>query len=256
MYLNCLGENGFIPDLDSVSKETWQRCRLLFICSPGNPTGAVLNLDFYRQVLELSDRYDFIIAADECYSEIYFDEDHPPLGFLQAANQLGRDDFHNCVVFHSLSKRSNAPGIRSGFVAGDATLIQQFLRYRTYHGCAMSPYTQQASIAAWQDENHVADNRRWYREKFTAVIDTLKPVLDVSLPDAGFYLWPELPISDTEFAKCLLNQENVAVLPGSYLSRDVDGINPGNKRIRMALVPELTECVAAAKRMVAVLNTL
>lgn len=248
-YLNCTAENGFIPDFETVPATAWQQCRLLFICSPGNPTGAVIDQATYNRLFELSDRYDFIIAADECYSEIYFDEQQPPLGLLQAAAAAGRDDFKHCVIFHSLSKRSNVPGIRSGFVAGDELLIAEFLRYRTYHGCAMAPYTQAASIVAWQDEEHVIENRRLYKEKFSAVLEILQPVLDVTQPEASFYLWPQTPICDKTFAKHLLTQENVAVLPGSYLSRDVNNKNPGANRIRIALVADHAECIEAAHRI-------
>lgn len=256
VYLNCTKENGFIPNFEAISAEVWKKCRLLFICSPGNPTGAVINQDTYNTLFELSDQYGFIIVADECYSEIYFDEQTPPLGLLEAASVSGRDDFKNCMVFHSLSKRSNVPGIRSGFVAGDESLIAQFLRYRTYHGCAMSAYTQIASIAAWQDEEHVKENRRLYKEKFSAVLKILQPHLDVQMPDASFYLWPKIPICDQEFAKILLKQENVAVLPGSYLSRDVENINPGTNRVRMALVADYAECIEAANRIARALQTL
>jgi N-succinyldiaminopimelate aminotransferase len=222
---------------------------LLYLCSPGNPTGAVLDIELLQRILELADEHDFIVASDECYSEIYFDEEAPPLGLLQAAARLGRDDFRRCLVFHSLSKRSNAPGLRSGFVAGDECIIRQFLRYRTYHGCAMPPPTQAASVRAWQDERHVLHNRDLYREKFDAVLEILAPVLEVARPDAGFYLWPRVPIDDTEFAHRLFAQQNVTVLPGSYLSRQADGINPGQGRVRMALVAPLDECVEAAARI-------
>ncbi len=256
VYLNCEEDNNFLPNFDKVPQSVWQQCRLLFVCSPGNPTGAVINQSIYNDLFELSDRYGFIIVADECYSEIYFDEKKPPLGLLEAASVSGRDDFKNCMVFHSLSKRSNVPGIRSGFVAGDETLIAEFLRYRTYHGCAMSPYTQIASVAAWQDEEHVKDNRRLYKEKFTDVLKILQPHLEVEQPDASFYLWPKTSICDQEFAKILLKQENVAVLPGSYLSRDVENINPGKNRVRMALVADYNECIEAANRITRALQTL
>ena len=250
VYLNCVAENDFLPDFERVPETYWKRCRLLYLCSPGNPTGAVVNQSIYNRLFELSEQYQFIIAADECYSEIYFDEEKPPLGLLEAAKKAGKEDFKNCIVFHSLSKRSNVPGIRSGFVAGDAGLITQFLRYRTYHGCAMAPYTQQASIAAWNDEEHVTLNRKLYQEKFSRVVKLLEPVMKVEQPAASFYLWPETPICDKEFAKILLKQENVAVLPGSFLSRDVNNKNPGTNRIRIALVADMQECIEATKRII------
>jgi N-succinyldiaminopimelate aminotransferase len=200
-------------------------------------------------LIELADRHDFVIASDECYSEIYRDGDTPPAGLLQAASELGCDDYRRCVVFHSLSKRSNAPGLRSGFVAGDADIMKNFLRYRTYHGCAMPPATQAASIRAWQDEAHVAENRTLYTEKFDAVLDILAPQLDVRLPDAGFYLWARTPLGDTDFARELLAQQNVIVLPGSFLSRPVDGHNPGRGYVRIALVAPIEDCLEAAERI-------
>lgn len=248
-YVNCTAENHFIPDYRAVPQQVWQRCQLLYLCSPGNPTGAILDLETLTELIELAQRFDFIIAADECYSEIYFDENAPPPGLLQAAAQSGLNDFHRCLVFHSLSKRSNAPGLRSGFVAGDSQLIGQFLRYRTYHGCAMSPPTQAASIAAWNNEHHVVENRHRYREKFAAVLDVLGSALPLSPPMAGFYLWPETPIPDTDFARGLYQQENVLVLPGRFLAREANGANPGEQRIRLALVAPLDECVEAAWRI-------
>ncbi|MDD0809981.1 succinyldiaminopimelate transaminase [Curvibacter sp. RS43] len=243
----------FAVDWDSVPTDIWARTQLIFVCSPGNPTGAVMPLDEWKKLFELSDRYGFIIASDECYSEIYF-RDEPPLGGLEAAKKLGRDDFKNLVAFTSLSKRSNVPGLRSGFVAGDAAIIKQFLLYRTYHGSAMSPIVQTASIAAWNDEAHVVENRVLYRKKFAQVTPILAGVLEVALPDASFYLWARVPdalgLSDTAFAKELLAQYNVTVLPGSYLARDVAGANPGAQRIRMALVADAAECVEAALRIV------
>jgi N-succinyldiaminopimelate aminotransferase len=239
----------FAADWASVPPEVWQRTRLLYVCSPGNPAGAVMPLSEWKILFELSDRYGFVIASDECYSEIYF-RDEPPLGALEAAQQCGRSDFRNLVIFTSLSKRSNVPGMRSGFCAGDARLIQQFLLYRTYHGSAMSPVVQTASVAAWNDEQHVIENRAQYREKFDAVTPLLASVLDVALPDAGFYLWARVEGSDTDFARDLLALYNVTVLPGSYLARDVDGANPGTGRIRMALVADTAECLEAAQRIV------
>ena len=249
VYLDTTAENGFVPDFDAVPDAVWDRCQLLYLCSPGNPTGAVLDLDTLRKGLELAERHDFIIAADECYSEIHFDEAHPPVGLLQAAVAAGNPEFRRCVVFHSLSKRSNLPGLRSGFVAGDAEVLSRFLRYRTYHGCALPPHHQAASIAAWGDEAHVAENRRHYRERFDAVLEILAPVLDVQRPEAGFYLWTPTPIPDTEFARGLYAAENVTVLPGSFLSRETAGGNPGAGRVRMALVAELDECIEAAHRI-------
>lgn len=238
---------------DAVPDGVWAQTQLIFVCSPGNPTGAVMPLDEWKKLFELSDRYGFVIASDECYSEIYFRDD-APLGGLEAAKQLGRSDFRNLVAFTSLSKRSNVPGLRSGFVAGDAQLIKSFLLYRTYHGGAMSPTVQMASIAAWGDEAHVEDNRRMYREKFAAVTPLLADVMDVRLPDASFYLWAGVPaqlgMSDTEFARALFAEQHVTVLPGSYLARDAQGHNPGAGRVRMALVAETAECVDAARRIV------
>lgn len=237
---------------DTVPDSVWANTQLLFVCSPGNPTGAVMPLSEWQKLFELSDRYGFIIASDECYSEIYF-RDEPPLGGLEAAVQLGRTDFKNLVMFTSLSKRSNVPGMRSGFVAGDAALLKAFLLYRTYHGSAMSPVVQAASVAAWHDEAHVVDNRAQYRAKFAQVTPVLASVLDVALPDASFYLWAGVPAawggSDTTFARELLAQYNVTVLPGSYLAREANGFNPGAGRIRMALVAETSECLEAAHRI-------
>ena len=238
----------FAVDWDSVPTAVWARTQLLFVCSPGNPTGAVMPLQEWRKLFELSDRHGFVIASDECYSEIYF-RDEPPLGGLEAAAKLGRTDFRNLASFTSLSKRSNVPGLRSGFVAGDARLMKQFLLYRTYHGSAMSPVVQAASIAAWGDEQHVVENRALYRAKFTEVTPLLAAVLDVRLPDAGFYLWADVGESDTAFARDLLAQYNVTVLPGSYLARESAGANPGAFRIRMALVAGTAECVEAAQRI-------
>ena len=241
-------QRNFAQDWDSVAPEVWARTQLLFVCSPGNPAGAVMPLEEWKKLFELSDRYGFVIASDECYSEIYF-RDEPPLGGLEAAYKLGRTDFKNLLAFTSLSKRSNVPGMRSGFCAGDAALVKQFLLYRTYHGSAMSSVVQAASCAAWDDEQHVIENRTQYREKFARVTPLLTPVLDLALPDAGFYLWAKVRGSDTEFARDLLATYNVTVLPGSYLAREAQGSNPGANRIRMALVAETTECVEAAERI-------
>ncbi|MCG8394990.1 MAG: succinyldiaminopimelate transaminase [Pseudomonadales bacterium] len=254
MYLPCTDATGLQPDFDAVSEDTWIRTQLLFICTPGNPTGATLSKAQLKALIQLADKYDFVIASDECYSEIY--RDKPPAGLLEACAELGRDDYRRCVVFHSLSKRSNLPGLRSGFVAGDSEILKRFLRYRTYHGCAMPIHHQLASIAAWNDEKHVEDNRARYREKFDAVLDILGDALKVSAPAAGFYLWPKTPVSDEEFARRLQAEQNVTVLPGRYLSRTVSGKNPGENRVRMALVAPLDECIEGAKRIKALLDTL
>lgn len=240
----------FAVDWDSVPESVWARTRLVYVCSPGNPTGAVMPLDEWRKLFALSDRHGFVIASDECYSEIYF-RDEPPLGGLEAAAMLGRDAFPRLVAFTSLSKRSNVPGMRSGFVAGDAQLLQAFALYRTYHGSAMAPPVQAASIAAWGDEEHVVANRAQYRRKFAEVTPVLSQVLDVRLPDAGFYLWAGVPGGDDQaFARGLLAQYNVTVLPGSFLARESAGRNPGAGRVRMALVAETAECLEAARRIV------
>ncbi len=248
-YLPCTEATGFLPDLDAMSASDWRRCELLYVCSPGNPTGAVMNQDTFTQLLELADRHDFIIASDECYSEIYIDEDAPPPGLLQAAAASSRSDFERCIVFHSLSKRSSLPGLRSGFVAGDANLIERFLHYRTYHGCAMPPAAQRASALAWGDEAHVQANRRAYREKFEAVVPLLAPHMEVHTPPAGFYLWPRTPIPDEAFTRALLASTGVTVLPGSYLARTDHGSNPGANHVRMALVATPADCVEAATRI-------
>ncbi|MBA6116979.1 succinyldiaminopimelate transaminase [Pseudomonas putida] len=254
-YLPCLENNGFNPDFDAVTADVWKRCQILFLCSPGNPTGALVPMETLKKLIALADEHDFVIAADECYSELYFDEDAPPPGLLSACAELGRSDFKRCVVFHSLSKRSNLPGLRSGFVAGDAQIIKPFLLYRTYHGCAMPVQTQLASIAAWQDEAHVRENRDQYRAKYDAVLDILQPVMDVQRPDGSFYLWAKVPGGDAEFTRDLFEAQHVTVVPGSYLSREVDGVNPGAGRVRMALVAPLAECIEAAERIRAFLRT-
>ena len=253
-------KRNFAAEWNRVDHATWARTQLLYVCSPGNPTGAVMPLDEWRQLFELSDRHGFVIASDECYSEIYFRDDAPfgpPIGSLQAAQLLGRNDFRNLVAFTSLSKRSNVPGLRSGFVAGDARLLKSFLLYRTYHGSAMSPLVQRASVAAWNDEAHVVANRALYRAKFLQVTPLLAEVLDVAMPDAAFYLWAGVPerlraagLDDIAFARGLLAQYNVQVLPGSLLAREVDGHNPGVGRIRLALVAPAQDCLEAARRIV------
>jgi N-succinyldiaminopimelate aminotransferase len=248
-FLNSVSAHGYAFDYEELSPQLWQRAQLVYVCSPGNPTGHVMGLGEWHALFELSDRYGFVIAADECYSEIYFDEARPSLGALEAARHYGRTDFHNLIVFSSLSKRSNVPGMRSGFVAGDADILKKFLLYRTYHGCAMSLPIQLASAAAWGDEHHVVENRRLYRDKFTAALEILKPVVDVEMPDAGFYFWLPTPVSDTEFTRGLYVEQAVSVLPGSYLARDAHGSNPGRNRVRIALVAATEECAEAAHRI-------
>jgi len=247
-YVNTLPETGYRMDLQAVPESVWQRTQLLYLCSPGNPTGKVMDLEDWREAFQLADRFGFVIASDECYSEIYFDEAHPPLGALQAAHQLGRG-YERLVVFSSLSKRSNVPGLRSGFVAGDQEILEKFLLYRTYHGCAMNPAVQAASIAAWNDEAHVEENRRLYAEKLAAVTPLLADVLDMRAPEAAFYLWARVPDSDETFARGLYASKHVTVLPGSYLARDARGVNPGAGFVRIALVAPLAECVDAARRI-------
>jgi N-succinyldiaminopimelate aminotransferase len=251
LFLNTLPAHGYTMDFGVVPEPTFQRTQLVYVCSPGNPTGKVMSLDDWAQLFELSDRHGFVIASDECYSEIYFDEAKPPLGGLEAAVKLGRSDFRNLVMFSSLSKRSNVPGLRSGFVAGDANIIRQFLLYRTYHGGAMNPAVQGASIAAWNDEAHVRENRRLYAEKFDQVTPIVARHLETAVPDAGFYLWAKTPIPDTDFARELHHQYNVTVLPGSFLARDSGGTNPGTGYVRIALVAGLDECLEAAQRIAA-----
>jgi N-succinyldiaminopimelate aminotransferase len=255
-FINTTAATGYLPDFDSVPATVWQRCQLIYICSPGNPSGAVIPQAALEKLLRLSEHYNFVIASDECYSELYDNEASPPTGLLQAAYAIGNTDFKRCVVFHSLSKRSNAPGLRSGFVAGDADILKAYFQYRTYQGCAMPLPTQYASIKAWQDESHVQQNRALYRDKFTAAIDILSPACNVSRPEASFYLWLKTPISDTEFAKRLFAQQNVTVLPGSYLSREFQHINPGTHHVRIALVASLAECVEAMHRLHDFINTL
>jgi len=250
LFLNQADDNGFALDLDSLSEREWDRTQLLYVCSPANPSGRVLTLDEWRALFDYSDRYGFVIASDECYSEIY--DERAPLGALEAAQRLGRDGFPRLVVFNSLSKRSNAPGLRAGAVAGDRQLLKQFLLYRTYHGCAMSLAVQHASMAAWDDEAHVTENRRLYRQKFDALVPMLQGVMHAPRPEAGFYLWARVPGGDDEaFAKGLFAATHVTVLPGQYLARDAHGTNPGRGYVRMALVPELSNCVEAAQRIVA-----
>jgi N-succinyldiaminopimelate aminotransferase len=248
-FLNTTAATDYIPDLDAVGEYAWRRCQVLFLCSPGNPTGAVLPLDFLRYALTLAERHDFIIAADECYTEIYLDEGSPP-GLLQAAIAAGHDSFERCVVFHSLSKRSSVPGLRSGFVAGDPKVMSRFLLYRTYHGSAMAVPTQLASIAAWSDDAHAAANRRLYQEKFDKVIPILSDVLDVERPSGGFYLWVDVRGDDERFTRDLFAGQNITVLPGTYLARgSAAGANPGAGRVRISLVPGVEQCIEAAERI-------
>jgi N-succinyldiaminopimelate aminotransferase len=248
-YVNTLAHRGFAADYRSVPEDIWRRAQLLFVCSPGNPTGKVLGLDDWKEIFALADRHGFVVASDECYSEIYFDEAAPPLGALQAAIQLHRG-FERLVMFSSLSKRSNVPGMRSGFVAGDSDLLKAFLLYRTYSGGAMNPAVQEASVAAWRDESHVRENRRKYAEKFARIMPMMQQVLQMGRPDAGFYLWARTPIADTEFARRLYADKHVTVLPGSFLARESGGTNPGAGYVRMALVAELDECLEGAQRIV------
>ena len=255
-YLNNVPERNYAFDWDSLPNMLWERVQLVYVCSPANPTGHVMPLEEWKRLFQLSDQYGFVVAADECYSEIYFDEEKPPLGSLQAAQALGRDSYPRLVAFSSLSKRSNVPGMRSGFVAGDAEILKKFLLYRTYQGGAMSPPYQAASVAAWNDEAHVVENRRLYCNKFDRALDILKPALDVERPDAAFYLWARTPVPDTEFARRLYEAQGVTVLPGSYLGREAHGANPGDGRVRIALVAEPDECTEAATRLRAFADTL
>jgi N-succinyldiaminopimelate aminotransferase len=247
-FINTLPETNHSMDFDTVPGEVLSRTQLVYVCSPGNPSGKVMSRDDWKKLFALADQYGFVIAADECYSEIYFEENNPPLGALQAASLLGRSHA-NLVVFSSLSKRSNVPGMRSGFVAGDERIIEKFALYRTYHGCAMNPAVQAASIAAWNDEAHVIENRRLYAEKFNTVTPMLQNALDVQMPDAAFYLWAKTPVADTEFALALYRDFNVTVLPGSYLAREAHGVNPGQNFVRLALVAPPNECIEAANRI-------
>ena len=255
-FVNISPETGFQADYLSIPESVLEKTQLLYLCTPNNPTGGTYDIETLQALIRLADKYNFIIASDECYSEIYFDEANKPAGLLQAAAMMGRKDYRNCVVFHSLSKRSNAPGLRSGFVAGDAEVLEQFLRYRTYHGCAMSLPVQTASIAAWNDETHVKHNRDLYREKFAKVLEILSPVMELRQPDASFYLWAKPPISDELFAQRLFGECNITVLPGSYLSREVDGVVPGANYVRMALVAPVDECIEAAERIRNFVNNL
>lgn len=255
-FLNTTVENAYLPDFDTVPESVWRRCQLLYICSPGNPTGAVIPQTQLEHLIELAERFDFVIASDECYSEIYADENNPPTGLLEAAVAIGNTEFKRCVIFHSLSKRSNAPGLRSGFVAGDAEILQRYFQYRTYHGCAMPVPTQHASIAAWLDEAHVVDNRQLYREKFSAFKDILSEATAVTIPPASFYIWLKTPVSEIQFAQQLFASENITVLPGSYLSRPFNESDPGRNHVRIALVAPIDECIDAAERIRNFIHTL
>ncbi len=255
-FINTLPENDFKLDFAQVPDDVWMRTQLVYVCSPSNPTGRVMSMDEWRQLFELSDRYDFVIASDECYSEIYFDEAKAPMGGLEAAHKLGRSGFQKLVVFSSLSKRSNVPGMRSGFVAGDAGVLKKFLHYRTYHGCTMNPAVQAASIVAWGDEGHVIENRRQYNEKFTTIVSSFakSSAMSVTIPDAAFYLWARTPINDVVFTKQLYQDYNVIILPGSYLAREAHGMNPGENFVRIALVASLDECIEAINRIKSLAN--
>ncbi len=255
-FINLLADGNYAFEVEQIADEVWRHTHLVFACSPGNPTGQIMPLAQWEKLFKLSDRHGFVIASDECYSEIYFDDGAQPLGALEAAYLLGRDGFPNLVMFSSLSKRSNVPGMRSGFVAGDAKVLEKFLLYRTYHGCAMNPAVQAASAAAWKDDAHVAVNRQLYREKFAAVVPILRKACEVDMPQAGFYLWLSTPIADTEFAKVLYQKYNVKVLPGSYLARAAHGVNPGCNRVRIALVAPPQECIEAARRLRECLSSL
>lgn len=249
VFLNCTADNNYLPDFDALDAQTWKDCQLLILCSPGNPTGAVLPEKELIKLINLADQYDFLICSDECYSEIYFNEATPPTGLLEACSTMQRHNYSRCLVMHSLSKRSNLPGLRSGFIAGDADVIKDFLKYRTYHGCAMAEPTQLASVTAWNDEQHVIENRALYTRKFQQVLETLDGCLDVSMPDAAFYLWARLPEDDEKFCQKLFAQQHITALPGQYLSRQSNTINPGYKHARLALVATEQECLDAALRI-------
>ncbi len=249
VFINCDESTGFLPDFSVITADQWRRCQLLYVCTPGNPSGAVMPKSMLQALIAVAQEHDFLIASDECYSEIYPDELAPPPGLLQAAAEMGNTEFRHCLCFHSLSKRSNLPGLRSGFVAGDARWIERFRRYRTYHGCAMPLHHQAVSEWAWSDESHVEANRAHYRQKFAAVIPVISKVLSTPEPEAGFYLWPQTPIDDEAFARELMCRTAVSVLPGSYLTRNTPQGNPGAQRVRMALVAGLEDCTEAAQRI-------
>ena len=245
-FLDCRAASNYLPDYAAVDVDTWQRCQILYLCNPGNPSGAITPLETLVSLVQLANEHDFVIVSDECYSEIYRDEQSPPPGLLQAAEAAGIEGYRNCLAFHSLSKRSNLPGLRSGFVAGDGHILTRYLAYRTYHGCAMPVHHQIASTAAWSDEDHVRENRARYREKFEKVLARLEGALSVRSPEAGFYLWPQVEMDDTEFAQTLYRDHHVTVLPGQYLGRDGGYGNPGSGHVRIALVPPLEDCLHAA----------
>ncbi len=249
-FYNTPAAHNYQPDFDSIDEDIWKQCQLIYLCTPGNPSGAVIPQSTLQQLLNLAEKYNFLIVSDECYSEIYPDEQNKPAGLLQAAAAIGNDSFKRCIVFNSLSKRSNLPGLRSGFVAGDKDILKAFLLYRTYHGCAMPVHTDTASTVAWQDEKHVIENRSLYRAKYSAVLEIVSAALNTTQPDAGFFLWPNLEQSDTGFTRKLLQQKNVKVLPGSYLSREARQLNPGDQHIRIALVAPIEQCTEAASRIV------
>ncbi len=255
-FINTTEESGYLPNFNSVSDAIWQRCQLIYICSPGNPTGAVIPEQEHKNLISLAEKFDFIIASDECYTEIYDDESNPPQGLLETAYNMGNTAFKRCVMFQSLSKRSNAPGLRSGFVAGDAEVLKQYFEYRTYQGCALPFPTQYASAEAWKDEEHVQENRVLYRQKFTAFINILEDTCIIGKPPASFYIWLKTPIDDADFAQQLFAQQNITVLPGSYLSREAHGFNPGKNHVRIALVAPVAECIEAANRIKHFINTL
>jgi N-succinyldiaminopimelate aminotransferase len=255
LFLDTTADNDFLPDPETLGEAHWEAMDLLYLCNPGNPTGAVMELPLLQRFIEKALRHDVLLVSDECYSELYPDENRPPVGLLAACEAMGNDSYRNCLSMHSLSKRSNLPGLRSGFAAGDAQIIDRFLRYRSYHGCAMPPHHQRASIVAWDDEQHVVENRARYREKFAHAKKRLKPLLDFPAPAGGFYLWPHTPIDDEEFARELYRQQGVVVLPGSYLGREHEGRNPGSHRVRMALVADEADCADAVERIAEFLGT-
>jgi N-succinyldiaminopimelate aminotransferase len=251
-YVNSLPQESLKPDWQSIPDSVWQRVRLVFTCSPSNPHGRVMPLDEWKLLFDLSERHGFVLVSDECYSEIYFDDSKPPLGALAAAQSLGRDDYARLVVMGSLSKRSSAPGLRSGFAAGDKAVLAKYALYRTYHGTALSNSVQLASVAAWNDEAHVLENRRMYREKFAAFYERVNPVLPLTRPEAAFYYWVAVPGGDDlAFTRELFAATHVTVLPGSYIGREAHGVNPGRGMVRMALVSTVEDAVEAANRIAA-----
>ncbi len=255
-YIPCTKENSHLPNLDLIEEKILEKCQLFYICSPGNPSGAVMPIEKMQQLISLSEKYNFVIASDECYSDLYFDENSPPVGLLEASVAMGNTSFKNCLTFHSLSKRSNVPGLRSGFVAGDKEILKKFSQYLTYYGCAMPIHHQMASCEAWKDTKHSKVNRDLYRKKFDMIRDVLSPLIDIQYPEAGFYLWLETPVSDTEFTYNLYSQQNITVLPGSFISRKIDGLNPGENFVRIALVAQIDECIEAASRIKQYLQTI